>query len=69
MLSVAATADMEIDSLDVTTAFLYGVVQNEQYIYSRQQAGLTDVVMPAIVQLGKFLSGLPFAPATSPIVA
>ena len=33
MLSVAATEDMEIQSLDVKTAFLYGDVPESQYIY------------------------------------
>ena len=64
MLSVAAAKDMEIGSLDVTTAFLYGAVPDDQYIYMRRPAGLTDTDMPAIIRLRKCLYGLPHAPAT-----
>ena len=35
MLSVAATENVEIQSLDVKTAFLYGDVPEGQYIYMR----------------------------------
>ena len=64
MLSVAATEDMEIQSLDVKTAFLYGDVPEGQYIYMRRPAGLTDADMPAVIRLRKCLYGLPHAPAT-----
>ena len=64
LLSVAATEDMEIGCLDVKTAFLYGEVPEDQYIYMRRPAGLTDVDMPAVVRLRKCLYGLPHAPAT-----
>ena len=64
MLSVAATEDMEIQSLDVKTAFLYGDVPEGQYIYMRLPAGLTDADMPAVIRLRKCLYGLPHAPAT-----
>ena len=64
MLSVAAAEDMEIRSLDVKTAFLYGEVPDNQYIYMRRPAGLTDADMPPVVRLRKCLYGLPHAPAT-----
>ena len=64
LLSVAATEDMEIGCLDVKTAFLYGDVPDDQYIYMRRPAGLTDADMPAVVRLRKCLYGLPHAPAT-----
>ena len=64
MLAVAATEDMEIGCLDVKTAFLYGDVPEDQYIYMRRPAGLTDIDMPAVVRLRKCLYGLPHAPAT-----
>ena len=51
MLSVAATEDMEIQSLDVKTALLYGDVPDDQYIYMRRTAGLTDADMPAVIRL------------------
>ena len=64
MRSVAATEDMKIECLDVKTAFLYGDVSDDQYIYIRRPAGLTDVDMPAAIKLRKCLYGLPHAPAT-----
>ena len=64
LLSVAATEDMEIQSLYVKTAFLYGDVPEGQYIYMRRPAGLTDADMPAVIRLRKCLYGLPHAPAT-----
>ena len=42
LLSVAATEDMEIQSLDVKTVFQYGDVPENQYIYMRRPTGLTD---------------------------
>ena len=64
MLSVAATEDMEVASLDVKTAFLYGLIPITQFIYMRRPAGLTDADMPAIIRLQKCIYGLPHAPAT-----
>ena len=40
MLSVAATEDMKVVSLDVKTAFLYGLIPITQFLY-----GLTDADM------------------------
>ena len=51
LLSVAATEDMGIQSLDVKTACIYGDVPEDQYIYMRIPAGLTDTDMPAIIRL------------------
>ena len=51
LLSVAATEDMEIGCLDVKTAFLYGDVPDDQYVYMRRPAGLTDVDIPAVIRL------------------
>ena len=64
LLSVAATEDMEVASLDVKTAFLYGLIPITQFIYMRRPAGLTDTDMPAIIRLQKCIYGLPHAPAT-----
>ena len=64
MLSIAACEDMEIGCLDVKTAFLYGSIPDDQYIYMRRPAGLADSYMPAVIRLRKCLYGLPHAPAT-----
>ena len=57
MLSVAVTENIEIQSLDVKTAFLY--VSENQCICMRRPAGLTDVDMPAVMLLRKCSFGLP----------
>ena len=64
LLSVAAAEDMEVASLDVKTAFLYGLIPLTQFIYMRRPAGLTDSDMPAVIRLRKCIYGLPHAPAT-----
>ena len=64
MLPIAATEDMEKGYLDVKTAFLYGDVPDDQYIYMRRPAGLTDSDMPAVIRLRKCLCDIPHAPAT-----
>ena len=51
LLSVAAAEDMEVASLDVKTAFLYGLIPITQFIYMRRPAGLTDVDIPAVICL------------------
>ena len=59
MLSVAAAEDMEIGSLDVTTAFLYGAVPDDQYIYMRRPAGLTDTeVLMRLATCAGYLQGI-----------
>ena len=63
LLSVAAAEDMELSSLDVKTAFFYGLIPLTQFIYMRHSAGLTDSDMPAVIRLHKCIYGLPHAPA------
>ena len=43
---------------------MYGDVPEDQYIYMRRPAGLSDSDMPEVVRLRKCLYGLPHAPAT-----
>ena len=64
LLAIAASEDMEVASLDVKTAFLYGLIPLFQFIYMRRPAGLTDADMPAVIRLRKCIYGLPHAPAT-----
>ena len=64
MLTIAATEDMEVASLDVKAAFLYGLIPLVQFIYMRRPAGLTDADMPAVIRLRKCIYGFPNAPAT-----
>ena len=51
MLTVAATEDMEVKSLDVKMELLYGDVPEDQSIYVRRTAELTDADMAAIMRL------------------
>ena len=46
------------------TAFLYGDVPEDQYIYMRRPAGLTDADMHVGMRVRKCICGLPHAPAT-----
>ena len=63
LLAVAAAEDLELQSADVSSAFLYGEIPEEQFIYMKRPAGLTDDDMPPLVRLRKSLYGLPMASA------
>ena len=62
-LAVAAAEDLELQSADVSSAFLCGEIPQDQYIYMRRPTGLDDSHMPPIVRLCKSLYGLPMASA------
>jgi len=61
LLSIVAQFDLDHDSLDVKTAFLYPTLKPEDKAWLKRPAGLTDNDMPAIVELIKSLYGLPKA--------
>ena len=61
LLSIAAEHDLDLVSHDIKTAFLYSDVKPNEDIYLRRPNGVTDDIMPAIVQLKKCLHGLPQA--------
>jgi hypothetical protein len=63
LLAIAAAEDLELQSADVNSAFLYGEIPETQFIYMRRPAGLTYTDMPSIVRLRKSLYGLPMASA------
>ena len=63
LLAVAAAEDLELESADVNSAFLYGEIPGHQWIYMRRPSGLTDADMPPIVRLLKSIYGLPMASA------
>jgi hypothetical protein len=63
LLSIAAEKDLELESWDVKTAFLYPPLAPNENIYMRRPKGLTDDDMPAIVKLNKCIYGLPQASA------
>ena len=64
LLSVAAAEDMEVPSLYVKDAFLYGLFPLTQFIFNPRIAGLTDADMPAVIRLQKCIYGILHAPAT-----
>ena len=64
MHSAAETEDIDVASLDVKTAFLYGDAPGDHFFNMRRPSGLTDANMPAVIRLRKCLYGLPDAPAT-----
>ena len=47
LLAIAATEDIEVASLDVKTAFLYGLIPLVRFIYMRRPTGqLTQICLP-----------------------
>ena len=62
-LDVAAAEDLELQSADVASVFLYGEIPADQYIYMRRPAGLTDDDKFPLVRLRKSLYGLPMVSA------
>ena len=62
-LAIAATEDMELESVDIKTAFLNSPLKNDEVIYMRRPLGLTDQHMPAIVKLKKCIYGMKQASA------
>jgi len=63
LLAIAAAEDLELESADVNSAFLYGEIPSTQSIYMKRPSGLTDVDMPPVVRLLKSIYGLPMASA------
>ena len=63
LLAIAAAEDLELQSADVSSAFLYGDIPENQFIYMKRPKGLTDIDMPNLVRLRKSLYGLPMASA------
>jgi hypothetical protein len=56
LFSLACKEDMEMESIDIKTAFLYSKINED--IYLKRPAGLTDAHMPAYVKLNKCIYGL-----------
>ena len=53
LLSLAAEHDLDLVSHDIKTAFLYSDLKANEDIYLHRPIGVTDEIMPAIVQLKK----------------
>jgi len=63
ILSIAAAKGYELESWDVSTAFLHPSLKPGEVVYLRRPKGLTDDDMPEVVQLDKCIYGLPQASA------
>jgi hypothetical protein len=61
MLATAAEMDLELACVDAKTAFLNSPVEEGVVIYMRRPPGVPDSLMPEIVQLKKYIYGLPQA--------
>ena len=61
LLAVVAEQDLDHDSLDVKTAFLYPPLKSDDRTWLRRPRGLTDGHMPPVVELLKSIYGLPKA--------
>jgi len=62
-LAIAATEDMEMESVDVKAAFLNSPLKDDEIIYMRRPPGLNDSHMPKIVRLKKCIYGMKQASA------
>ena len=62
-LAIAATEDMEMESVDVKAAFLNSPLKDDEIIYMRRPPGLNDTHMPKIVRLKKCIYGMKQASA------
>ena len=61
LIALSAEHDLEMESIDVKTAFLYPPLDDTEVIYMRRPKGLTDADMPPIIRLRKCIYGLPQA--------
>jgi hypothetical protein len=61
MLGAAAEMDLEMACVDAKTAFLSSPVEEGVTMYMRRPPGVPDSLMPEIVQLQKYIYGLPQA--------
>jgi hypothetical protein len=61
LIALSAEHDLEMESIDVKTAFLYPLLDESEVIYMRRPKGLTDADMPPIIRLRKCIYGLPQA--------
>jgi hypothetical protein len=62
-MAIVAELDLDLEGIDVKTAFLYSPLSPGELIYMRRPPGLTDEDMPEVVQLNKCIYGLPEASA------
>jgi hypothetical protein len=56
LIAIAASLDLDLQSIDVNTAFLYSLLEEELYLV--RPHGLTDADMPPIVRLRRGIYGL-----------
>ena len=62
-MAIAATEDMEMELIDVRSAFLYSPLKDDEIIYMRRPPGLNDSHMPKLVRLKKCIYGMKQASA------
>ena len=62
-MAIAATEDMEMELVDVRSAFLYSPLKEDEVIYMRRPPGLDDSHMPKLVKLKKCIYGMKQASA------
>jgi hypothetical protein len=62
-MAIAATEDMEMELIDVRSAFLYSLLKDDEVIYMRRPPGLNDSHMPKLVRLRKCIYGMKQASA------
>jgi len=62
-MAIAATEDMEMELIDVRSAFLYSLLKDDEIIYMKRPPGLNDSHMPKLVRLKKCIYGMKQASA------
>ena len=62
-MAIAATEDMEMELIDLRSAFLYSPLKEDEVIYMRRPPGLNDSHMPKLVKLKKCIYGMKQASA------
>ena len=63
LLAIASAENIELESADVNSAFLYGEIPDNLFIYMKRPTGFLDSDMPPFVRLLKSIYGLPMASA------
>ena len=63
LLAIAAEENLDLESVDIRSAFQTAPLRDYEKVYVRRPKGLTEKDMPAVVQLKSALNGLPQASA------
>ena len=63
LFTIAAAENLELEPADINSAFLNVEIPDNQFIYMKRPAGLTDTDMPPFARLLNSIYGLPMVSA------